>query len=495
MDLQLINTLCESRIFRNKANLNKYSDSEVSELYYAVLLATIGLALDTKTNTWAQKYAASAAAFANFDYFRISANDLYILTYIVMNQINKVSPQQKPQILRLYKGIGKGSIDVGFAQQILLRLERSLGITNTKLRTARRTLTNWGQSSPVARRTALSQIRRIVYLRSRLAEVIPYLDLLVRGEKGGFGKSSALKTAAAIAGAGLAGIALGLRHDPNKKISIMRNSVEDERPPVNEDRATQLFQLVQDMKKHPEIENVVEVNYLADGISAFVRTTDGNAYEMQIRPARYAKGHHKVRGLREGWDWCILGEDVVDFGAAKKEKEHKEFWDKAYALHPEWKESDEYEAWFDTLSDEEQDAELAKQTAIYDEQDRKAKEYIEQFRPIIDKIVEFMDSTGADLVGDFRTLTKQRKRGKQYVDPKLIAKLSSVLDNEILQKRIRVMDEYSTPLKQLIDYDESMPLQINSLGQYIDDDGYDVEHFWDLLPVMQKNKTYLLKNR
>lgn len=494
MELQLINELCESRIFRNKANLDKYSDSEVSELYYAVLLATIGLALDTKTNTWAQKYASSAAAFSNFDYFRISANDLYMLTYIVMNKVNRVGAQQKPAILRLYKSIGKGNLDRGFAQQILLRLERSLGITNTKLRTARRTITNWGQSSPVARKTALSQIRRIIYIKAKLAEVIPYLDILVRGEKGGFGFDSPLKTIAAIAGAGLAGVALGLRHDPNKKFKIV-NSAEDDSPPINEDRATQLFQLVQDMKAHPEVEQVVEVNYLSDGISAFVRTTDGNAYEMQIRPAKYAKGHHKIRGLREGWEWAIIGEDVVDFAAAKKEKEDKDFWDKAYAKHPDWKEQDEYDAWFDTLSDEEQEKEIAKQTAIYDEQDRKAKAYIEQFRPIIDKIVEFMDSTGADLIGDFRTLTKQRKRGKQYVDPKLVAKLSAVLDNEILQKRIRVMDEYSEPLKQLTGYDESMPLQINSLGHYIDDDGYDVEHFWDLLPVMQKNKNYLLKSR
>jgi hypothetical protein len=313
MDLQLINTMCESRIFRNKANLNKYSDSEVSELYYAVLLATIGLALDTKTNTWAQQYAAAAAAFSNFDYFRVSANDLYILTYIAMHQTNKVSPQVRPQILRLYKGIGRGKVDASFAHQVLLRLERSLGITDTKLRNARRTIANWGQSTPVARKSALTQVRRKIYIKAKLAEVIPYLDVLVRGEKGSFGKSSALKTVAALAGAGLAGLALGLKHDPNKKISIMRNSAEDDRPPINEDRATQLFQIVQDMKQHPEVENVLEVNYLADGISAFVRTTDGNAYEMQIRPAKYAQGHHKIRGLREGWDWCILGEEIELF--------------------------------------------------------------------------------------------------------------------------------------------------------------------------------------
>ena len=62
-------------------------------------------------------------------------------------------------------------------------------------------------------------------------------------------------------------------------------------------------------------------------------------------------------------------------------------------------------------------------------------------------------------------------------------------------KRIRVMDEYSQPLKQLVDYDESMPLQINSLGHYIDDDGYSVEYFWDLPLEIKKNEKYLRKSR
>ena len=336
MDLQLINELCESRIFRNKANLSKYSDDEVSELLYGVLLATIGLALDRKTNTWARQYASAAAAFANFDFFRISANDLYVLTYIAMNQTNRISHTQKPQILRLYKGIGKGNIDKGFAQQQLLRLERSLRITDTKLRNARRIIVNWDQSSPVSRKSALTNIRRKVYIKAKLAEVIPYLDVLVRGEKGGFGKSSPLKTIAALAGAGLAGLAVGLRHDPNKRFSVTNSSVEFDAPPLNEDRATQLFQIVQDLKQHPEVENVLEVNYLADGISAFVRTTDGNAYEMQIRPAKYAKGHHKIRGLREGWELIELGEDVVDFAAAKKQKDSDDLQAKMYSLHPEY---------------------------------------------------------------------------------------------------------------------------------------------------------------
>jgi hypothetical protein len=312
-DLQLINTLCESRIFRSKQALGKFSDKQKTDLYYSILLATIALALDTKTTHWARQYASSAAAFSNWDYFRVSANDLYVLTYILQNELGLIGKPQKQQILRLYRGLGKGIVDKSFVHQTLLRMERTLGITDTKLRGVRRTLNNWKESSVVARKTAITQLHRFIRVRAKLAEVLPYLNTLTKGEAGHYGKDSALKTVAKLAGAGLAGLALGLRHDPNKRYSVF-NSIDVDGVPLNEDRATQLFQLVQDMRKHPEVEKVVSVNYLTDGISAFIRTRDGNAYEMEIRPAPFAKGHEEKRGITEGWEWHVLGEsfDMTD---------------------------------------------------------------------------------------------------------------------------------------------------------------------------------------
>ena len=308
-DLQLINTLCESRIFRSKADLSKYSKRQLQDLYYSVLLSTIALALDTKTMAWARQYASAASAFANFDFFRVSANDLYVLTYLAQNELRGFDKREKMKILRLYKGLGRANVDRSFLQQTLLRLERSLFITDTRLRNARRTIINWGQATPVVRKQTITQLHRFIHVRAKLAEVLPYLKVLLKDKPGRFGKGSALKDIAAAAAGGLAGLAVGMRADTNRQWRLF-NSAENEAPPLNEDRPTQLFQIVQDMKEHPDVEKVVGVTYLQDGISAFVRTTDGNAYEMQIRPAKYAQGHHKIRGLREGWDWCILGEEI-----------------------------------------------------------------------------------------------------------------------------------------------------------------------------------------
>ena len=310
-DLQLINTLCESRLFRTKEALGNYSSSDKANLFYSILLSTIALAQDPKTAGWARGYASEASAFGNFDYFRISGNDLYVLSYSLQNELMVIAKPQAQNLIRLYRSLGSGNLDRGFLEATLLRLERMLNISNSQIRNARRTIVDWSNAPLTEQKTALVQLHRYVRAKAKLAEVLPYLLVATKGEKGHFGQMTPLKKAAALAGAGLAGLALGLRYDPNKRWSLFKKeSIDFDNETLTEDRPTQLFNIVQNLKAHPDIEEIVGVNYLADGISAFVRTTDGNAYEMQIRPAKYAKGHHKTRGIREGWDWCILGEEI-----------------------------------------------------------------------------------------------------------------------------------------------------------------------------------------
>ncbi len=306
-DLQLINTLCESRVFRTKQSIARYSDSDKRELYYSILLSTIALSQDTHTSAWAEKYASSAAAFGNFDYFRTSGTDLYVLTHILQVDLGLIAKSQAQVLVRLYRSLGRGNFDRSLVEQTLLRMERALSIGNAQLRNARRTIVNWMKSTPAERKQAVTRLHRFIRTKAKLAEVLPYLLVLQKGDKGHFGKMSPLKKAAAIAGAGLAGLVIGYKtHDQNRRWNI-RDSVDISDSPLTEDRATQLFQIVQDMSQHPEVEKVINVKYLTDGISAFIRTTDGNAYEMELRPARYAKTH--TAHLREGWEWAEISEE------------------------------------------------------------------------------------------------------------------------------------------------------------------------------------------
>ena len=301
---QLIHELCESRIFRSKASIKKFSKSQHNTLFYSILLSAIVLALDGKTNTWARKYASRASAFGNFDYFRPSGNDLYILTYIAQNETKVISQAQARSLLRIYKGLARGDVESGFAEQVLIRLERSLGIKEARLRNARRALMHWSKTPDADQKQVITNLLRIVRLHAKLAEVLPYLLTISKDEPGHFGKMTVGKAAAALAGAGLAGLALGLRFDPSKKgWRVFRNSaVFDGEKMLTEDRPTQLFHIVQNLNHHPDIERIVSVHYITDGISAFVRDTQGNAYEIEIRPAPFAKGHEEKRGVTEDRD-------------------------------------------------------------------------------------------------------------------------------------------------------------------------------------------------
>lgn len=61
------------------------------------------------------------------------------------------------------------------------------------------------------------------------------------------------------------------------------------------ERATNIMRIVSDLYKSNSIEEVLDVRAMSDGYTVFVRGTDGNAYEIEIRPASLAKGHDEIR--------------------------------------------------------------------------------------------------------------------------------------------------------------------------------------------------------
>ena len=319
---ELITDLCESKVFRSKQAADNMSDKDRTNLLYATLLGTIAGSLDTKTSGWAKEYAGQTAAFNNFDFFRPSGTDLYVLLHLA--QMDGTLGTQRGKMIRVLKSIGNGTATQSHIQQLLLRLERSLPTLDSRLRAARRTVVSWDQTTPASRKAGIQNIIVVARTASPRAEVIPYMKTLLGGPVGHFGKSSSLKKAAALAGAGLAGFWLGKSaYDPGHKFTFGRRKEAIELDTGNmlaEDRATQLAYLAQKLPEHPAVEKVISVNYLNDGISAFVRTKDGNAYEFEIRPARFAKGHEDKRGVTEAAEKlaCIKCDEVSTQAAWEK---------------------------------------------------------------------------------------------------------------------------------------------------------------------------------
>lgn len=281
------------------------SATEKNNLLYSTLLSVLAGSLDFTTSGWAKEYAGKTAAFSNFDHFRPSATDLYVLLYAA-------GPRyvDKSKMVHMLRGVSTGTVNKSEVQQVLLRMERALPGLHPRLKTVRRTVVNWETASIAARRQAAQDLILTTQAITRRSEALPYMKQLKDGKRGKFtGRGSTLKKAAAIAGAGLAGFWLGRKiFDPRKEYTWGKRRESIELGVSNmlaEDRATQLAYIAQKLPEHPAVEKLISVNYIADGISAFVRTKDGNAYEFEIRPARFAKGHEDKRGVTEEWECNI----------------------------------------------------------------------------------------------------------------------------------------------------------------------------------------------
>jgi len=65
---------------------------------------------------------------------------------------------------------------------------------------------------------------------------------------------------------------------------------------LKEERSTNIMAIIADLRKSNSIEEIIDVRGMSDGFTVFARGKDGNAYEIEIRPASLAKGHDEVRG-------------------------------------------------------------------------------------------------------------------------------------------------------------------------------------------------------
>lgn len=54
---------------------------------------------------------------------------------------------------------------------------------------------------------------------------------------------------------------------------------------LKEERATQLSNIIRSFKDSKMVDKIVAVDYMFDGVAGLIRTSDGNAYEIQLRPA------------------------------------------------------------------------------------------------------------------------------------------------------------------------------------------------------------------
>lgn len=179
MTYELITDLSESRSFRTRQAITRRDEKETADFFFAVLLTTLILSKNATTDKWAKESFSRAGAFGNFDHFRVSINDLYSLTYIMSNEFDQLTKIIQIRILKLYRDMGQGNYRRGEIEPLTYRIMNMINMSNPHLRMVRRIMLDWDISSRGSRIAALIQLRLIIRKTSVVADVLPFLDILI----------------------------------------------------------------------------------------------------------------------------------------------------------------------------------------------------------------------------------------------------------------------------------------------------------------------------
>lgn len=215
---ELINTLCESKMFRNKQAMIRFDAEMTKDAFFLYMLGLYVLSQDDSTAEWSAMYATRTITFNNFDHFRTSGTDFYMLAYMLTGSDKEFGKVDVEMIYRksnlnitLFKqflrNIAK-SVDIDHsAGQYFMRVERELGIRDGRYRSLRRQISNWDNITDSAKKVAIKHLFTYIKLIDVKAEILPEL----KKSKGGFALDdlTTRQKVAVAAGVAVGGFAIG----------------------------------------------------------------------------------------------------------------------------------------------------------------------------------------------------------------------------------------------------------------------------------------------
>ena len=187
--LQLINTLTESRLFRNKKIASDVNVDDAAELVFAYMIMLNIFNKDYDFAPLASEYAGRTIAFNNFDTFRTSGTDLYIALNRLMgkdqsydNEKDKVAIQRVKlpiaDVKRYLNHIAANKTDAGFEQAMLLRFQRNLNVQDSMLKSMRRLAGDWDNLNHRQKSLVVTRLQQYTRQKAMRSELLKPLQVM-----------------------------------------------------------------------------------------------------------------------------------------------------------------------------------------------------------------------------------------------------------------------------------------------------------------------------
>lgn len=162
---EIIHELTESTSFRNESSLDRLDDVTMKEMLFVYVCVLSALHEDDHYGGMVRKYLRKAVAFSNYDYFRSSSNDLYMLSY----DAEKSKYYDGKNLVRYVRTMLMGNKTVMYPY--LISLYRELGIKDNELVSLRVSCANWNRASS-------SEQNRVLRIADRrLRKNLPLSDI------------------------------------------------------------------------------------------------------------------------------------------------------------------------------------------------------------------------------------------------------------------------------------------------------------------------------
>ena len=238
MELELIDTLTESQLYRASGMGKSFKSDSVAQLLFLNTLALTLMAQDKAQFNYAKQYAKKTTSYSNYLMFRNAATDLYTLAHHVKypnSKSLKLQDNKKGEDYlnglrfddkthwKMMQRIARGDRNlINTLKPYLMRLENQLRVPS-RLRSLRREVTDWSTLSQSKREKTVGKLYDELRRTGKTGELMRSIGTMNSyrqfddPEKSGVLKRAAITGAGAVAGAALGKkVADKFQKDPDK---------------------------------------------------------------------------------------------------------------------------------------------------------------------------------------------------------------------------------------------------------------------------------------
>lgn len=186
--MEFIRTLGESPLISSQKALDRRDIGDIAEIAYYSILALRILLLEDETHEWAVGYARKTAEWGNFDKWRGSGNDLYVLLHGLSphdhpEKTERTYPVDLKALHRWLKDAGRDAASEARTTRLFMKLDFEFRMKKSTAKALRRRVMDWDDATPRQQVSSLNQIISFFKNHAPRAELLKHLKELKKDEE------------------------------------------------------------------------------------------------------------------------------------------------------------------------------------------------------------------------------------------------------------------------------------------------------------------------